>query len=139
MKRLLIMLMLAGMFVIATGGVASALIHPIVSADECASATGMASGNPSDPPGVFPSGFQWQNASAEAFAHGNSGGAHCQSPQKKRGNRGRGWRASPLPALLPSGVNSVVPPAEWEIADGTVTYRLLDVGGSKPPSTESPE
>jgi hypothetical protein len=80
MKKLLVVLMLALTFVMAATGVASALIHPIVSADECASATGMSSGNPSDPPGVFPSGFQWENANAQAFAHGNSGGAHCQSP-----------------------------------------------------------
>src|SRR5688572_3847364 len=80
MKKLLILVLMVVMFVMTTSGVASALIHPIVSADECASATGAAAGNPADPPGVFPSGFQWENADAQAFAHGNSGGLSCQSP-----------------------------------------------------------
>ncbi|MGI8615349.1 MAG: hypothetical protein ACR2L4_01000 [Actinomycetota bacterium] len=80
MRRLLIVLLLVVIFVISAAGMASALIHPIVSADECASTAGAAAGNPSDPPGVFPSGFQWTNANTSAFAHGNSGGAHCQSP-----------------------------------------------------------
>jgi hypothetical protein len=80
MKRLVLVLLLAVLFLLSMGGVSSALIHGIVSADECASATGMAAGNPSDPPGVFPSGFQWQNANAQAFISGNSGGGHCSSP-----------------------------------------------------------
>lgn len=80
MKKLLILLLLVVVFVMTAGGVASALIHPIVSADECASATGAAAGNPSDPPGAVTSGFQWENANAQAFANGNSGGLSCQSP-----------------------------------------------------------
>jgi hypothetical protein len=80
MRRLGLVFVLAVVLVLSMAGVASALIHPIVSADECASTTGANEGNPSDPPGVFPSGFKWENASAQAFAHGNSGGVHCQSP-----------------------------------------------------------
>lgn len=79
-KKLLIAVALTTLFLITMGGPASALIHPIVSADECASTAGATAGKPSDPPGAVQSGFKWTNANAQAFAHGNSGGDHCQSP-----------------------------------------------------------